>query len=316
MILFCIVVFLTFLAIQSYKIQLIRTGTPYTLDGVTHNFDSHDGKVQRFPIMRDDIARLLKSIYSRFIKVCDAHGVQCWASEGTLLGAVRHKGFVPWDDDIDLCVFLHDIPVLRSDAFNADIRAVNLDLFKFAPTGNPDVIKVLDRNTKSPNVDVFFAEQKGDRWGICTQTRSNFVSSQTSIFCDTLRYMHTLDDVLPLREVAFEDITMRIPNRALNIIRERYGPDATQAYRFTHSHFWFLPVEARLPILVPFSVSTGMVGVIRAALEFKYLDRCKPNNSWIRSVTGIGVPGAFWVKILYSTVLVAEFIQQLRCNLR
>ena len=43
-------------------------------------------------------------LLSEFDALCEEHSLQYWMVFGTLLGAVRHEGFIPWDDDVDLAM--------------------------------------------------------------------------------------------------------------------------------------------------------------------------------------------------------------------
>lgn len=56
------------------------------------------------------------TLLQKFMEVCDKYNLHYYADAGTLLGAVRHRGFIPWDDDIDIVMFRNDYDKLSQIA--------------------------------------------------------------------------------------------------------------------------------------------------------------------------------------------------------
>ena len=49
-----------------------------------------------------------RDMLSEFVRICDKHGIKYFVQGGTLLGTVRHGGFIPWDDDVDVSLHRDD----------------------------------------------------------------------------------------------------------------------------------------------------------------------------------------------------------------
>ncbi|NOJ72308.1 LicD family protein [Paenibacillus alvei] len=59
----------------------------------------------------DQLKLLQEEMFSLLIEVdriCEKHGIPYFLSDGTLLGAIRHDGYIPWDDDVDIQMLRKD----------------------------------------------------------------------------------------------------------------------------------------------------------------------------------------------------------------
>ena len=50
----------------------------------------------------EELKKTQKEILDEVVAFCNTHNIRYFLAYGTLLGAIRHKGYIPWDDDIDI----------------------------------------------------------------------------------------------------------------------------------------------------------------------------------------------------------------------
>lgn len=78
-------------------------------------------------ISKEEIKKIQLEMLSEVDAFCRQHNLKYTLAYGTLIGAIRHKGFIPWDDDLDICMPYDDMLYLKENLKSENIEIADFD---------------------------------------------------------------------------------------------------------------------------------------------------------------------------------------------
>lgn len=185
--------------------------------------------------------RLMEEVHRLF----ELRGIMYWIDGGTLLGAIRNKGIIPTDDDLDICVFAKDEPKIEALAPLLEKRGLKLTYLKEAR-----FFKIVSKENPNVWVDIFFVRSMGKKEAI-----------QYADKWHRTAYPHCFNekkDLWPLKLLPFGPIQVWSPANPLPYLDRAYGPMwKSVAYISKHKD------EAGPPRPLRFSVPLAWSQVLR-----------------------------------------------------
>lgn len=127
-------------------------------------------------------------LLKEFGRICHKHDIPYWLDFGTLIGAVRHGGFIPWDDDIDVGMMRKDIDTLAKVMAEED-TCVQLSRYFCADRDTCDIIRIIFKDESIKIfVDIFVydfvnTDDMNRTWQMNLERRRQFSRDMTQYKC-------------------------------------------------------------------------------------------------------------------------------------
>jgi len=196
---------------------MLRTGSRYTIGKVTHVFPHLQLKGNYTYTAKDERQHLaLLQMLHDFDTIADTHSIDYTICGCTLLGAMRHDGFVPWDSNANCDVPVEQVLQLEQSYHRHQQYTLQKTEYGY---------KISHHKTLFPFIDIFLTEFSVD------QQKYQYVHKSTRDQYPA--YRNSYSDIHPRRGYVFEDLTLWGPCNGLALCQRIYGEDCLQVAQVT-----------------------------------------------------------------------------------